>query len=55
MQLVAKVRKRFKIDFRLKNLFERQTLSGMAEIVEAMSWSDFSKAPRDGQREVVDV
>jgi amino acid adenylation domain-containing protein len=55
MQLVAKLRKHFKIDFRLKNLFERQTLSGMAETVEAMSWSDFAKAPRAGEREVVDV
>jgi len=55
MQLVAKVRKRFKIDFPLKNVFERQTLSGMAEIVEAMSWSDFAKAQRTGEREVVDV
>jgi amino acid adenylation domain-containing protein len=55
MQLVAKVRKRFTVDFRLKNVFERQTLSGMAEIVEAMSWSDFVKAPKRGEREVVDV
>jgi amino acid adenylation domain-containing protein len=55
MQLVAKVRKRFKVDFRLKNLFERQTLSGMVETVEAMSWADFAKAPRTGEREVVDV
>jgi amino acid adenylation domain-containing protein len=55
MQLVAKVRKRFNVDFRLKNVFERQTLAGMAEIVEAMSWADFAKSPRSGEREVVDV
>jgi amino acid adenylation domain-containing protein len=55
MQLVAKVRKRFKVDFRLKNVFERQTLAGMAEAVEAMSWSEFVKTPRSGEREVVDV
>jgi hypothetical protein len=55
MQLVAKVRKRFKVDFRLKNVFERQTLTGMAEVIEAMSWSDFSTARRTGEREVVDV
>jgi amino acid adenylation domain-containing protein len=55
MQLVAKVRKRFKIDFPLKNVFERQTLAGMAEIIEAMAWSDFAKTPRTGEREVVDV
>jgi len=55
MQLVARVRKHFKVDFRLKNIFERQTLAGMAEVVEAMSWSDFVKTPRPGEREVVDV
>jgi acyl-coenzyme A synthetase/AMP-(fatty) acid ligase/acyl carrier protein len=55
MQLVAKIRKHFKIDFRLKNLFERQTVAGLAETIEAMSWSDFAKAPRTGEREVVDV
>jgi amino acid adenylation domain-containing protein len=55
MQLVAKVRKRFKVDFRLKNVFERQTFAGMGEIIEAMSWSDFVKTPRSGEREVVDV
>jgi amino acid adenylation domain-containing protein len=55
MQLVAKVRKRFKVDFRLKNVFERQTLAGMGEVIEAMSWSDFVKTPRTGEREVVDV
>ena len=27
----------------------------MAEIIEAMSWSDFVKTPRVGEREVVDV
>jgi acyl-coenzyme A synthetase/AMP-(fatty) acid ligase len=55
MQLVAKVRKRFNVDFRLKNVFERQTLAGMAEVVEAMSWSEFVKTRRTGEREVVDV
>jgi acyl carrier protein len=55
MQLVAKVRKHFNVDFRLKNVFERQTLAGMAEVVEAMSWTDFVKTPRPGEREVVDV
>jgi len=55
MQLVAKVRKRFKVDFRLKNVFERQTVAGMAQAIEAMSWSEFVKTPRSGEREVVDV
>jgi amino acid adenylation domain-containing protein len=55
MQLVSKVRKRFKVDFPLKNVFENQTLGGMAEIIQAMSWSDFAKAPRSGEREVVEL
>jgi hypothetical protein len=27
----------------------------MIETVEAMSWADFARAPRTGEREVVDV
>jgi acyl carrier protein len=55
MQLVTKVRKQFKVDFPLKNVFEHQTLGGMAEIIEALSWASSAKAPRTGEREVVDV
>jgi acyl-coenzyme A synthetase/AMP-(fatty) acid ligase/acyl carrier protein len=55
MQLVTKVRKQFKVDFPLKNVFEHQTLGGMVEIIEALSWSNSAKAPRTGEREVVDV
>ena len=55
MQLVARVRKRFNVVLPLRNIFEHQTLAGLAEIIERLSWSDFSKAPRVGEREVVDV
>jgi amino acid adenylation domain-containing protein len=55
MQLVAKIQKRFNIDFPLRNIFECQTLAGMAELIEAMSWSEFVKVPRSGEREVIDV
>jgi amino acid adenylation domain-containing protein len=55
IQLVARVRKRFNVDLTLKNVFERQTLTGIAEIIEALSWSAFAKSERTGEREVVDV
>jgi len=57
MQLVARVRDRFKVNLPLKNLFERQTLAGLAETIEALSYSASVKAPDRsvGEREVVDV
>jgi len=55
MQLVARVRKLFKVDLVLRNVFERQTLAGMAELIEALSWRTSRQGERAGEREVVDV
>jgi acyl-coenzyme A synthetase/AMP-(fatty) acid ligase len=56
MQLVARVRKRLNASFALRNVFERQTLAGMAEMIEALSWGAASgQRERAGEREVVDV
>jgi hypothetical protein len=56
MQLVARVRKRLNADFGLRNVFEQQTLAGMAEMIEALSWAVASgQRERAGEREVVDV
>jgi amino acid adenylation domain-containing protein len=55
VQLVARVRKRLNVDFMLRNVFERQTLAGMAELIEALSWQTPGQGERAGQREVVDV
>jgi non-ribosomal peptide synthetase component F len=55
IQLVIRVKKRFNVDLTLRNIFEYQTLAGMADIIEALSLSNSSKTRRAGQREVVDV
>ena len=57
MQLVARVRKRFNVDLPLRNIFEHQTLAGLAETIEALLWSASANAPHrpDGEREVVEV
>jgi non-ribosomal peptide synthetase component F/acyl carrier protein len=55
MQLVVRVQKRFQVDLPLRNIFERQTFAGIAETIEALAWSNWVKAPRAGQREIVDV
>jgi amino acid adenylation domain-containing protein len=56
MQLVARVRKRLNPAFALRNVFEQQTLAGMAGMIEALSWTASSgQRERAGDREVVDV
>jgi amino acid adenylation domain-containing protein len=57
MQLVSRVRKRLNADLVLKNVFEQQTLAGMAELIEALLWQKSAQRERDraGEREVVDV
>ena len=55
MQLVAQVGKSFGVELTLRNVFESQTLAGMAEIIEALSWSNRAKGQPAGEREVVDV
>jgi len=45
MQLVNCVRDRFGVDLPLKSLFERPTIAGLAETIDALSWSAKAKAP----------
>jgi acyl-coenzyme A synthetase/AMP-(fatty) acid ligase/acyl carrier protein len=53
MQLVARVRERFGVQLPLKNLFERPTLGGLAEAIDALLWLEKSKAKahRSSERE----
>jgi natural product biosynthesis luciferase-like monooxygenase protein len=56
MQLVSRVHDRFGVDLPLKNLFERPTVAGLAEAIDALSWSAASKAqvePAGVREEVV--
>ena len=56
MQLVARTQARFKVEFTLRNVFERQTLAGMAEIIEGLLWSRTHRGQAAaGKREVVAV
>lgn len=57
MQLVGRVRSRFGVDLPLKNLFEHPTVAGLAEAIDALSWSASTRppVPAVGEREEVEV
>ncbi|HXI72603.1 MAG TPA: MupA/Atu3671 family FMN-dependent luciferase-like monooxygenase [Verrucomicrobiae bacterium] len=57
MQLVSRVRTRFGVDLPLKHLFERPTVAGLAEAIDALSWSARTKSPVQAapEREEVEV
>jgi aryl carrier-like protein len=55
MQLVARVRDAYGVDVHLRNLFERPTLAGFAELVGALAWArDAAARPArgDGREEM---
>ena len=53
MRAVSRLRDTFGVDVQLRNLFERQTVSGLAELIDGMLWikeakaSETSRGPRE--------
>jgi acyl carrier protein len=47
-RLMARLRTASGINVPLRNLFESPTVAGMAEVIDALSWSAQSRAPADG-------
>jgi aryl carrier-like protein len=56
-RLLARLRTASGIDVSLRNLVESPTVAGMAELIDALSWSAQPKAPTDGtgNREEIEV
>jgi acyl carrier protein len=54
---VSRIRDVFEVDLQLRNLFERSTLAGLAEVIDGLLWVTKPKAPTRGaaDREEIDV
>lgn len=58
IKAVSRIRDVFEVDLPLRNLFERPTVAGLAEVIDGLSWAAQAKAPTArgaGEREEIEL
>jgi FkbM family methyltransferase len=53
MRAVTQIREAFEVNLQLRNLFERPTVAGLSELIDALSFVTALKVPDGGEREEI--